>query len=285
MNLYARLPQLRRAANLGSDHTGEDDRLLDIAEQMSRAVDNYIGYPAYERKGETYISLTRLCPANEWGRVAYLSTPVVSVDSLVADTDADGTYDLTLTSSDYVMEPTEGPDVGKPYWRIRLLPGGALGAIPTWPRALKLTGTLGVPHGLISTGVTLTANISATVLTMSGPVTDIIWPGDTILVGAERMAVEAVSGSTVTVRRGINGTTATSHTAAAVSVVEPPPVLTRALLAWVGRMSWDELSGYQGSVVMTDVGGSGVSGFQSRSSTAWAAIRSLLVTYRRVGVA
>jgi hypothetical protein len=214
--------------------------------------------------------------------VAYLSTPVVSVDSLVADTDADGTYDLTLTASDYVMEPTEGPDVGKPYWRIRLLPGGSLGAIPTWPRALKLTGTLGIPHGLISTGVTLTANASATVLTMSGPVTDIIWPGDTILVGAERMAVEAVSGSTVTVIRGINGTTATSHTAAAVSVVEPPPALTRALLAWVGRMSWDELSGWQGSVVMTDVGGTG---FPSRSSTAWSAIRSLLVSYRRVGVA
>jgi hypothetical protein len=282
MNLYARLPQLRRAANLGSDHTGEDERLLDIAEQMSRAVDNYIGYPAYERKGETYISLTRPCHANEWGKVAYLSVPVVSVDLLVADTDADGTYDLTLTSSDYVMEPTEGPDVGKPYWRIRLLPGGALGAIPTWPRALKLTGTLGVPHGLISTGVTLTANASATVLTMSGSVTDIIWPGDTILVGAERMAVEAVSGSTVTVKRGINGTTATSHTAAAVSVVEPPPALTRALLAWVGRMSWDELSGWQGSVVMTDVGGTG---FPSRSSTAWSAIRSLLVSYRRVGVA
>lgn len=278
MNIYARLHQLRRAINIGSDHTGEDDRLLDVAAQMSRAVDDYLGYQAYERRVTFYLSLERYTERNGWGRLAWFGRPVVSVESIEADSDGDGVYDLALSGSDYVLEPEGAADIQRAYSRLCLLPAAPLPAIPTWPRGMKVVAVTGQPCRKATVQLTLTCDATSTLVTVTGSPTGVIYPGDVIEVDAERMYVEAVTGSTLTVRRGINGFDAASHSGAAVRVIEPPMVLTRALLAWVGRMAWDELSGYQGSVILTDAGAGGAG---MRSTTPWTAIRALLDPYRK----
>ncbi|MCX7618926.1 hypothetical protein [Tepidiforma sp.] len=283
MNIYARLDQLRRAVNLGSSHAGEDARLLDIAEQVSRAIDDYIGYPAYELAGVAYAALERYCEANGWGTHAYLARPLVSVTSIEVDEDRDGVYELSLTPADYVLEPDGADAIGRPYWKIRLQPWGALGRIPAFPRALRITGVHGWPFRRIETGRTVTCAAAGTALTASGPLTDLVHPGDIVMLDDERMYVEAVAGSAFTVRRGVNGSAAAAHAGAELKVLEPPAALARAMLAWMGRMSWDELGGWQGSVMLTDAGGG--AGYGSRSTTTWSAVRALLAPYRRVAVA
>lgn len=274
MNLYARLPDIRRGVNLQSDHTAEDDRLLALAEQVSRAVDDYLGYPAYEREAEVYSHYTE--PAGEW---CMLRQPVVSVSAVHADTGA-GWEPVPL--ADVVLEPEGADAIQRPFWRARLKRGAALGRWPARDGAVRVTGTAGIPCRRRETPLAITAGASDTVITVTGSPAGVLYPGDVIIAGQERMYIRSMVGSTITVARGINGTSAAAHTAAAVSIVEPPPVLTRAMLAWLGRLSWDELAGWQGSVMLTDAGAPAYGG---RSSTPWSAVRALLSPYRRVAVA
>lgn len=269
MNVYARLPQLRRAINLTSAMDGEDDRLLDIAEQMSRAIDDYLGYPAYLRRGWAASAYTDAL--REW---AAFDVPIV--DAATVEVDRGDGY-VPLSASDYRLEPVDAPGVARPYWRVAAVRGGSAYPLPASRGAVRVTGWLGLVPSRLTLQATVTCTASQTTVTIPGASR-----GDVIGLDDELVLVTSVTGSTATVVRGHNGTTPSAHADVTPEVVLPPLPVTRALLAWVGRIAWDESGGWQGSVVLTDVGGGAYPG---RSTTAWAAIRSLLSPYRRVPVA
>ena len=101
--------------------------------------------------------------------------------------------------------------------------------------------------------------------------------GHTILIGAEQMYVQSYSTNTLTVVRGVNGTTAATHsTAAAISVYQYPSPVGEATLLQSARL-WKRKDS---PVLTTERSGDArlVAGLDPD-------VTALLSPYRRLGVA
>lgn len=285
MNNYLRLPDLKRVLNNEAANTAEHSRLLAGIEGISRAIDDHCGVQFYNQTATRYPPPSaRYCDANEWGRELLLPWPVVSLSEVKVDDDGDDTFELTLAASaDYFLEAEGANSRGEPYWRLRLNSNGT--QITRWPRdrrRVRLTGVFGWPLKQLATGLTGTlTTTSDTTITTSAAADSLIYPGDTILMGSEQMDVTAVSSTTVTVERGINGTTAATYSAVAITVLTYPAAIQQAARAWATRMTWDEASGWAGSVNLSEMG----VGAPQRSSSPWAQVTGLLAPYRNLRVA
>lgn len=277
MTIYARLPQLRRALSLPAQ-AGEDERLLDVAEQMSRAVDAHLGYEVAPVIATRWVRNPTTASIRRLRDRVYLPQPMAAVSAVtVQQVEGDPASEVTLmVGADVYADPGGGGAI----WMLGLAPGAP---VSSWPvhGQLQVSGIWGLPWSAEPTGLTATAGVAGDI-TCSASAEGLVYPGDLIAVGGEWCEVAAVSGAIVTAARGVRGTAASAHSGAAVAVLAPPPVITRALLAWVSRMAWDESGGWQGSVVLTEAG-MGVG--SARSATPWAAVAGLLAPYRRVAFA
>lgn len=158
----------------------------------------------------------------------------LAVTEMVEDVEGDWTYSQAWTQgTDFVLMP----NVGWPKTWLQWLEGSELSIVPG-TRRYKLTGTWGAGDcegrswaAVAATGTVATT--SGTTLTLS--VASAVKAGQTILVESEQMFVTAVSGTSATVERGVNGTTAAAHTAKAISVAVYPIEVGKAavwLSAW-----------------------------------------------------
>lgn len=87
----------------------------------------------------------------------------------------------------------------------------------TAPAAISVSGRWGYEEGLDATGATLAAAISSTTAnTMTVSDGSLIETGWCVLIDGEQMFVVSIVGTTVTVLRGNNGTTAATHSAGTV---------------------------------------------------------------------
>ena len=75
---------------------------------------------------------------------------------------------------------------------------------------------------------------TGTTITVSAD--DVIKPGQTILAGTEQIFCSAVTTGTFTGERGVNGTTAATHSTAATSVYVYPQTITEA--AYIQASRW-----------------------------------------------
>jgi hypothetical protein len=132
-------------------------------------------------------------------------------------------------------------DEGFPVTRVRRVDGGVFDE-GLWRYAM--TGWWGYGDGRsgnpwAASGVTLTVvDATATTVTLSAAGT--VLAGHTLRVGTEQLIVRSVTeGATVTasVVRGIHGTTAASHAGEAVTVMQWPEDLTRAVL-WIAAADY-----------------------------------------------
>lgn len=102
-----------------------------------------------------------------------------------------------------------------PYRRIELHGQGTVVRFGSGRRVIEWTGAWGYEDRRR----TLTATASAIATTSTTSVTVSAGaefsPGQTLLIGTEQLYVEAVASTTLTVVRGVNGTTAATHSAAA----------------------------------------------------------------------
>lgn len=282
MNNYLRLPDLKRVLNNETANTAEHSRLLAGIEGISRAIDDHCGLQFYNQTATRYPPPARYCEANDWGRELILPWPVVSLSEVKVDDDGDDTFELTLAAfTDYVIEAEGADDRGEPYWSLRLNPNGT--QITRWPRdrrRVRLTGVFGWPLKQVATGLTGTVGTtSGTTLTASATAAAQIYPGDTILVGTEQMDVSAVSTTSITVERGINGTTAATHSSVAIYVLTYPAAIQQAARAWATRTTWDESGGFAGNDSLPGMGGA------VRTASPWAQVSGLLAPYRNLRVA
>lgn len=140
---------------------------------------------------------------------------LLSVTSLKTDSDGDEDFDDTWATTDYVLEPANAPNERRPYWWIRTKDGGdysfpgsgagiqLIGKFGYWEQLETIASTTAEVLDASETGVDVTAGTDFDVL-------------DTILVDSEQMYVTAISTNTLTVVRGVNGTTAATHITASV---------------------------------------------------------------------
>lgn len=209
MNLYCRLSVAKKALGGFGTGTGQDAALLTALEQVSRELDALTARHFYARDGQTVY-------AAQWGRdpsKLWLPVDMVSISAAVADANNDGTYELTLAeNTDYWTEP-EHRETHEPIQWLYLDPNGTqLGAWPKHRRAVKLTGVTGFSRETELTGSLLVGAIASTTAT-SVPIDDgtDVEVGETIIVDSEQMHVSAITANTLTVVRGINGSTAATH--------------------------------------------------------------------------
>jgi len=216
-----------------------DATLLDLIEEASRGVDG-IAQRSFFETAETRI----FDGGVESDDVDILvSADILRVTSLSTDPDTRGAYDQAFVEdTDYFLRPYDR----YPKRSLMLAPESESGL--TWPvglRRIQLAGFFGYGDGRraspwdVLSGVSVTLAAAST--TSLSDASDTILAGQTLLVGSEQMFVSAVAstGPTLaTVKRGVNGTTATGHSAAAASLAIYPTTVVRATY-WLAMQIWN----------------------------------------------
>lgn len=228
-----------------------DDELMVISEAVARSIDNECRRRFYRETAVRYFD-------GDGRRDLWLppvpgEADVLSVSDLKVDDDDDGIYDVTLVEgTDFRLLPlnSERKHV------IELLTRGS--QISCWPRgqsSVKVTGSWGY-SGDTRLGGTLGAAISltsATAVTMASGHT--VERGHTLLIDSEQVYVSVVNVNTLTVVRGVNGTTAATHSnGAAVSIVSYPAPVVQAVIMQVNRLWKRRESAYANVLNSTDLG-------------------------------
>lgn len=133
-NEYGSTAQLK--AWLGIEDAADDAVLSISLEAASRQIDEVVGrrfYAATEARQFSPLAADRI-----------FVDDLTSVTTLKTDADADGTYETTWATTDYVLEPTNAADLGRPYTSVRVATYGTYG-FPVWPSSVEITGTWGYP--------------------------------------------------------------------------------------------------------------------------------------------
>lgn len=247
MNNLARLEHVKPLLN-AEGTTAEDGAIDREIERASRFAERFCGRSFVARYGIRYLERhPRECP-----ETLTIFEDLASITTLLVDDDANGTYELTLVeNTDFWVERENDLDTNTPITLLRLNPDATTIQIYSWPtrkRAIKLTGLWGYSYELEDTTIDTAEALdtSETDVTVSATAASLIFPGDTIVIDSEQMAVTAVASVTLTVVRAINGTTAAAHdTAASVYVRRYPRDVERAVAADAGRMLWWAARGMQ----------------------------------------
>ena len=238
MNNLARLPHVRDELN-AEGSTADDSMIVRAVERASRFAESFTGRQFVATSGTVYAHRhPRACPDE-----LLLPEDMATLTSVTVDDDGDDTYELTLAeNTDFWIEREDDLDTNTPIVRLRLNPNGTqLSRWPTARRSVKLIGLRGYSYELESSTLTTNEELDATEtdVTVSASAASLIYPGDTIVVESEQMAVSTVSTVTLTVVRGINGTTAATHdTAKTVYIRRYPRDVERVVSADAARYMW-----------------------------------------------
>lgn len=202
-NLYASPARVK--ARISLDDTLDDANILAALEQVSRDIDRFCGRRFYVEQRTRYFNARR--------------SGCLRVDDLLAvteiATDLSGTRDwpLTLLASDFELCPPnalyESPP--EPYTTIELAPLSGAFFVTGDPRGNRVTGKWGYYEVLELAGALLAEGLDASetaVDVANGLAYDV---GQTLLIDSEQLYVSAIESDTLTVTRGVNGTTAASH--------------------------------------------------------------------------
>lgn len=228
---YATLTRLKRLLEITD--TDDDTELLAQLEDASRAIDRHCNRYFYVKSDTRY-------PASRGGSELWLEGDLLDVTSIKMDEDRDAVYEWTLSATDYMLWPDSEHDY--PKVRVDMDTRQSL-YYASWPRgrrSVQIIGTWGHGDGRRSvpwdaSGNTGTvASTTGTTLTVSA-ITG-FEAGQNILVEAEQMYVTAVGDTTLTVVRGINNTTAATHTDANVSIAAYPSPVENACLIEATRI-------------------------------------------------
>lgn len=232
---YCDLVTLKSELGLPTADIADDATLLRKLENASRWIDAYCKRPFYVTSQTRYFT----APSS-----AGLFVPdLLSISTLKTDDDGDRTYETTWTVTDYDLEPFNK----FPKWTIGVAPNGDY-SFPTGIKAIEIAGLWGYgnadPDGNGGSATpyedsgTTTAEVLDTTETgvdvANGPA---LSAGQTILVESEQLYVRSISGNTVTVTRGCNGTTAATHvTSSAIYIWRYPGTIQEACLIQASRL-------------------------------------------------
>ena len=205
MNAY--IPLTRIKAELGITKNESDDLLLSNVEAASRQIDSIAGRHFFS------LSATRHYDAATQSEV--FTDDLIAVDSLVTDSDGDGIYEQDWSPEDYLLYPlnaeADSPhSLARPYTRIVARRGFVFPGLPT---GVRVSGVFGYSRRAVWAPESLSANVTPADSSFDLKGGEEIQAGHTVLVGLEQMYVRSRAGDTLTVERGVNGTTPDDHPA------------------------------------------------------------------------
>ncbi len=197
----------------GLSFTGSADRtwLLSVVQAVSEDIEQYVNREIHPRAETRYY---------DGEASTFLDVPgLISVGTLKEDSVNDGTYDTTWNGTDYILLPHNANPTsanGAPYSQIQVTPFSVgtqdvfLGGIKNY----EITGTYGWISAIRDSGIGASADVGtvATAFDVNAVATGTIEVGHTIVIGSEQMFVRDVgTGTSITVTRAVNGSTAGSH--------------------------------------------------------------------------
>lgn len=283
LNLYAGLDDLTQAMKGGSSATDKAVALR-VIEAVSRAYDRGLEWQFYNAVAQTLYyngsGKMLLHLRNDAVVRGGAHAGLLSVSSVAIDENNDGTYEKAVVeNTDFWLSNRFGSDgpytVLEAMRRSTQIPGGWWRA----PRSVKVVGETGYSNeteaaGTLGAAITDTTGTSVTMA--SG---HLVQAGNTIVVGSEHMFVSAVSSNTLTVTRGVNGSTAaTALNGAAVSRRRYPRPIEMGVVAESARLIRDGLTGFSGQTANQEFAGYAF-------SAVYPAIRDLKASFHPTGMA
>lgn len=222
--MYATVPQVRTL--LKTDVTTSDTTILDMLTFCSARIAQRL-----KRKFEPFVD-TKYFDANyptvsPSGRYLELGYPLLELNTLTL-----GNTQTPALNTDMLTLPREGA----PYYRVYLLPTYTYSfyTVDNYrTEAISVSGIWGAVDDYSQAWVNQTtlngAIVSATATSVPVTSASALSAGMLIRVDSEYMRITAISTNTLTVTRGVNGTTATTHlTLTAVYSFTPMHEITRA---------------------------------------------------------
>ena len=232
-NAYGDLTTLKSAAFLNTPDDGHDERLLGMLETASRWIDGYCDRHFFVTAGERRFDGT--------GRVTLAVTDLVAAAEVRVRQGSTGRW-VGWNSGDWLAYPLNAAPTepgGRPYTRIVATAGGR--RFPLSRGGVIIAGTWGYGDvredtGLQVSGTEAAAADTEITVAASGDVSASLAAGHTVRIGDEQMYVtnaadDGQGATTLTVQRGVNGTTPATHAVGSgVSVYRYPSAVTEACL-------------------------------------------------------
>lgn len=237
-NAYVSLDILKDASALNIAGTDYDDRLLALAEAASRVIDRRCNRHFFARNAALHFYGN--------GATRLLVPDLISVDAqgIRAETGADGAFSAAWDTADYRLLPLNADPASQPYTQLEALNGRRF---PAGSARTQVSGVWGWHQHLRRSTEQVSAETAAAAdtIALSGTASSLakISAGNALLIDDEQVYVRARSDDALTVARGINGSTASAHSAnSAIDIYEyPPPIVEAArLLAmrlWQGALA------------------------------------------------
>ncbi len=209
---YATLADLKGV--LGVTSTTDDTVMRKMLEAASRSIDRYTNRFFHTQTGTKIFdgALTLWVPD-------LLS---ISASGLKTDEDGDYDYDNTYATTDYILYGVGLEDTLNtfPNNRIEIDPNGDYSSFASGIRkGVQIAGIWGYGDGISATPYVVDTTLATTISSASTTTVVVtavtnLSAGQIILMDTEQMYIYSISSTTLTVERGVNGTTAaTSHTA------------------------------------------------------------------------
>ena len=237
-NAYVSLDTLKSAGVLNITGTGDDTRLRTLTENVSRMVDRYCN--------RHFFALGATRKFDGGGTLALLLPDLISIDAsgVKTDDDRDRTFETTWATTDYLLLPSnanptsaENPQ-SRPYSRIEVdVDAGTKSEFPVGRQTVQIGGQWGFWRHLARATETANAIADATTTSVTVSSRTDVEAGHTLLVDSELVYVQSYSGNTLTVARGVNGTTAASHSSGvAIDIYEYPGPIVEATILKAARL-------------------------------------------------
>lgn len=210
---YADLTRLKALAEITD--TTDDAELHRQLQDASRAIDLFCNRHFYVKTDTRY-------PESWGGTELWLDDDLLAVTSVKMDENADAVYEWTFDTTDYLL----WPDSDNVWPKVRIDIDTRTSIYAAWARgrrSVQIAGSWGYGDGMraspwdASGNTGTVATTTGTTLTVSATTGFAV--GQNLLVESEQMYVTAVGSGELTVVRGINNTTAATHSAADVSIM------------------------------------------------------------------
>jgi hypothetical protein len=221
MNAYCSIADIKNA--LAITATTDDVILRKTAEAAARIIDRFCGRPFYVKSETRYFDGAG---ARLW------IDDLLSVTTLKTDEDGDATFENTYATTDYNLYPLNK----YPKYHIDLSEASDYGGFGAGSKSVEIVGAWGYGDGISATPylIDTTTNEALDASEVGVDVTAVtnLSPGQTILVESEQMFIESIATTTLTVIRGVNGTTKATHdTAKSIYIYQYPYDVWQAAMA------------------------------------------------------
>jgi len=216
-NVYVSVPRFKQELGAQDGGSAVDDRdpsFLRLLESVSRGIDRECGREFFSRVGIRYCAsgehqLNLGADGLHYGVMPGFD--IVSLSAVGIDQGA-GTFAQPLVeTTDYYLYDWNRPAHTPALFLINNRYSIVRTSFSPLPRGTRLTGVFGYSHELEAADTLAAAMIDTTGTTLTLTTGGEVGLGDTIVIDSEQMPVNAVSGKTVTVSRGLNGSTAATH--------------------------------------------------------------------------